>query len=40
MAEILIGPRAPADAETKVRALLYGQGYPNDIPIIRSSIFL
>jgi hypothetical protein len=38
IAEILIGPHAPADAEAKVAALLHDEGYPDDIPILRSSL--
>jgi hypothetical protein len=38
IAEILIGPRAPADAEAKVAALLHDNGYPDDIPLVRSSV--
>jgi len=38
IAEILIGPRAPADAEAKVSALLRLEGYPEDIPFVRSSV--
>lgn len=40
IAEILIGPRAPPDAEAKVRALLKSEGYADAIPVIRSSVLL
>ncbi|MDA9433691.1 DUF2971 domain-containing protein [Bradyrhizobium sp. CCBAU 51627] len=37
IAEIFVGPEAPADAEGKVRALLKAEGYTDSIPVIRSS---
>jgi hypothetical protein len=38
VAEILVGPRAPADAEDRVRALLQANGYPEGIPVVRSRV--
>jgi Protein of unknown function (DUF2971) len=35
--EILVGPDAPPDAEASVRAILATQGYPDTIPVGRSS---
>ena len=40
IAEILIGPRAPSDAEANLRAFLDHEGYPEDIPIVRSFVSL
>lgn len=40
IAEILIGPRAPADAEAKISELLRVEGFPEGIPILRSSVML
>ena len=40
IAEILIGPRAPSDAEANLTAFLDHEGYPEDIPIVRSSVSL
>jgi hypothetical protein len=40
VAEILIGPLAPSDAEAKIHALLRDEGYPSDIPIRRSAVCL
>jgi hypothetical protein len=37
IAEIIVGPDAPADAEGKVRTLLKAEGYADAIPVIRSS---
>ncbi|UQR62376.1 DUF2971 domain-containing protein [Bradyrhizobium sp. C-145] len=37
IAEILVGPNAPAGAEDKVRALLQAEGYADSIPVICSS---
>ena len=36
--EVLVGPRAAADAEENVRAILRGHGYSNSIPVTRSSV--
>jgi hypothetical protein len=36
--EILAGPLAPPDAEAKVAEILKVNGYPEDIPVVRSSI--
>jgi hypothetical protein len=38
VAEILVGPLAPPDAEAKITALLASEGYAYDIPIIRSTV--
>jgi hypothetical protein len=40
IAEVLIGPRAPADAEAEVATLLHDEGFPDDIPILRSAVSL
>jgi hypothetical protein len=37
IAEVIVGPDAPADAEGKVRSLLKAEGYADSIPVIRSS---
>ncbi len=36
VAEILVGPRAPPDAEARVVSLLKNLGFPSGIPVIRS----
>jgi hypothetical protein len=38
IAEILVGPLAPSGAEDMVRTLLRDEGYPTDIPVIRSRV--
>jgi hypothetical protein len=35
--EVLVGPRAPADAEERVRSLLRAEGYSAGIPVVRSA---
>lgn len=35
--EILIGPRAPVDAEEQIRSLLNSEGYSTAIPVVRST---
>ena len=40
IAEILVGPHAPPDAEANVRAFLSEQGYAASIPVRRSSAAL
>jgi len=40
IAEILVGPHAPLDAEAGVRALLSAQGYPASVPVRRSLVAL
>lgn len=37
IAEIIVGPNAPADAEVMVTGLLRKFGYPSDIPVTRST---
>lgn len=40
IAEILVGPRAPEGTETTVADLLKELGYPEDIPVRRSTVWL
>jgi hypothetical protein len=37
IAEILVGPLAPTGAEDDVRTLLRAEGFPDAIPIVRST---